>query len=131
LPGGACGAELTPDPAAFEASIVTGISDKMISELRILRACVKLLRFPEGSPQTLVSLARIGNFEIRMFRGHQVISGAVPLFWLELFDHRSSSSVDSCSCNEIEDAAVVFENFVSQVADLNDAFGSGGTETHS
>ena len=110
---------------------MTGISDKIICELRILRACVKLLRVPEGSPQTLVSLARIGNFEIRMFRGHQAISGAAPLFWLELFDHGASASVDSFSCNEIEDAVVVFENFVSQVAHSNDASGSGGTETHS
>jgi hypothetical protein len=109
--------------------IVTGISDKRINELQILRACVKLLRVPEGSPQPLVSLVRIGNFEIRMFRGHHAILSAVPLFWLELFDHGASASVDSFSCNEIDDAVVVFENFVSQIADSKGASGSGGTET--
>lgn len=66
-----------------------------------------------------------------MFRSHQAISDAVPLFWLELFDHGAGTSVDSFSCNEIEDAVVVFENLVLQVADLNDASGSGGTEMHS
>ena len=70
------GSDSIPDSAAFGASIVTGISDKTISELRILRACVKLLRVPEGITQALVSLARIGNFEIRMFRDHHAISGA-------------------------------------------------------
>ena len=53
------------------------------------------------------------------------------MFWLELFDHGAGTSVDSFSCNEIEDAVVVFENLVLQVADLNDASGSGGTEMHS
>jgi len=108
---------------------VTGISDKTISELRILRACVKLLRVPEGITQALVSLARIGNFEIRMFRDHHAISGAGPLFWLELFDHSASASVDSFSCNEIEDAVVIFDNFVLRAADLNAASGSGGTDS--
>ena len=78
----------------------------------------------------MVSLARIGNFEIRMFTDPQAISGVVPLFWLELFDHGASASVDSFSCNEIEDAVVVFENFVSQVADLT-VIRISGTETHS
>jgi hypothetical protein len=126
--GGACRAHSTPDPAAFEASIVTGISDEMTGELRILRGCVELL--PEHSPQTLVPLTRIGNFEIWMFRRDQAVPGAMPLFWLELFDHGAGASVDSFGCNETEEAVVIFENFVSQIADLNDASGSGGTETH-
>ena len=62
----------------------------------------------------MVSLARIGNYEVRMFEPSRIGSAEVPLFWMELFDHHTKRSVDSCSCHEIEDAVVLFQDFVSQ-----------------
>jgi hypothetical protein len=99
------------------------------TDLRIAQAYVKLLCIPEGSSEASVSLAWIGNCEIRIFEGSQASTDGMPLFWLELFDHRAKTSVDTFSCNEIEDAAVVFEDFIAQANDLN--AGSDGVETQS
>ena len=64
-------------------------------ELRIARAFVKLSSILEDGPEASVSLASIGNCEIRMFREPELDFGGVqPLFWLELFDHSTKRSVD-------------------------------------
>jgi hypothetical protein len=98
----------------IQGSIVSKIPDKTLSELRIARAYIKLLCIPEGRSGASVSLAWIGNCEIRIFEGPQVNLGGMPLFLLELFDHGAKTSVDSFSCHKIEDAVVVFEEFISQ-----------------
>jgi hypothetical protein len=99
-------------------SIVSRTSN--ITELRVAQAYVKLLCIPEGSAEASVSLAWIGKCEIRIFEGSQARTDDMPLFWLELFDHRAKRSVDSFSCYQIEDAAVVFEEFITQANDLNE-----------
>jgi hypothetical protein len=115
----------------MQDSIVSRISDKTLSELRIARAYVKLLCIPEGSSEASVSLAWIGNWEIRIFEGSQADFDGMPLFWLELFDHGAKTSVDNFSCHKIEDAVVVFEDFISQAVALNEASGPDGSETQS
>jgi hypothetical protein len=121
----------TPVSARIQDAIVSRISDKTLTELRIARAYVKLLCIPEGSSKASVSLAWIGNCEIRIFEGSQINTDGMPLFWLELFDHGAKLSVDTFSCNEIEGAVVVFEDFIAQANHLNQASGSDGAETHS
>ena len=54
-----------------------------------------------------------------MFRGREADVDGMPLFWLELFDHVTKTSVDSFRCDTIKDAAAVFEDFMSQGANLN------------
>jgi hypothetical protein len=115
----------------MQDSIVSRISDKTLSKLRIARAYVKLLCIPEGSSEASVSLAWIGNWEIRIFERSQADSDGTPLFWLELFDHGAKTSVDNFSCHKIEDAVVVFEDFISQAVALNEASGPEGSETQS
>ena len=39
-------------------------------------------------------------------------------FWLELFDHGTKMSVDGFICLRIKDAVPIFNDFVSQAADL-------------
>ena len=107
------------------------MSDKTLSELRIARAYIKLLCIPERSSVTSVSLARIGNCEIRIFDRPQANPDGMPLFGLELFDHGAKTSVDSFSCYEIEDAVIVFEDFISQAVRLNEASGPDGSGTQS
>jgi hypothetical protein len=51
------------------------------------------------------------------------------LFWLELFDHGAKKSVDSFGCYEIENAVVIFEDFISQAVRLNEASGLDGSST--
>jgi hypothetical protein len=130
--GGACRAELTSDSAAFRVrSIVSKIFDKTLSELRIARAYIKLLCIPEGHSGVSVSLAWIGNCEVRIFERSQANSDGMPLFCLELFDHDAKTSIDSFICHEIEDAVVVLEDLISQAGHLNEASGPDDAERHS
>jgi hypothetical protein len=94
-----------------------------LNELRIARAYGNLLSISEDSSKAAVSLASIGNCEIRMFLGR-----GRALFWLELFDHGTRMSVDSFGCNKIEEAAPVFEHLMSQAADLNDPDPDGAAQ---
>ena len=97
--------------------------------LRIAQALIRLSSLPRGSSTTSIALARVGNCELRIFEGTQASSDGVPYIWLELFDHSTNISVDSCSCQEIEQAAAIFEDFISQAARLNEASGPDDTET--
>jgi hypothetical protein len=88
-------------------------SEIEFSKLRIIRAYIKLLCIPEGTAK-MVSLARIGNYEVRMLEGSQDDSDAAPLFSIELFDHDAQSPVDNCSCYGIDEGAAAFRDFISR-----------------
>jgi hypothetical protein len=71
------------------------------------------------SPDVSVSLASISSREIRMLAGPAINLASAPLFWLELFDHSTNTSVDSFCCHKLKDAAPVFSDFLAQANDLN------------
>ena len=74
---------------------------------------------PEDGPEISLSLASIGNHEIRMLASPAVDLDNAPLFWLELFDRRTKTSVDSFCCHQLKDAVPVVCDFFTQVHDLN------------
>ena len=115
----------------MQGSIVNMIPERTRNKLRIAQAYVKLLCIPEGNSETSLSLTWIRNCEIRIFDGSHPDSDSIALFWLELFDHGAQISVDSFGCRELEDAVVVFEDFISQAVALNEASGPEGSETQS
>ena len=85
-----------------------------LGELRISQAYIKLLSLPQNAQGArMISLERIGCFEVLMFDVSPDSATDAPLFWLELFDHEAKSSVDSCSCTGIAQAVTVFDDFVS------------------
>jgi hypothetical protein len=89
------------------------------TELRITWALVRLLCIPESEPgPRMVSLARIGSYEVRMFEPSQTDSPDAPLFWMELFDHDMEICIDSCVCRSIKEAAAMFEHFISSTGNL-------------
>jgi hypothetical protein len=90
----------------------------MMTESKIKEAYVKLCAMREESPEASVSLAWIGSHEIRMLAAPEVDPDGAPLFWLELFDHSTKTSADSCSCRGFEDAVPVVYDFFAQVDDL-------------
>jgi len=98
---------------------MNGTSETALTELRIARAYIKLSCIPEDGSEASVSLASIGSSEIRMFRRRGADLDSMALFWLELVDHGTKTSVDSFRCQKIKDAVPVFENFLSQAVDLN------------
>ena len=88
-------------------------SDIEFSKLRMARAYTKLLCIPEGTAK-IVSLARIGNYEIRMLECSQIDTDATPLFSIELFDHDAKSRVAVCSCCGIEEGVAAYRDFISR-----------------
>jgi hypothetical protein len=97
----------------FRGSIVCAISDSNFSKLRITRAYINLLCLPQGDVG-MISLAWIGDYEIRMLDVPQTGAADEPLFLIELFDHDAQSQLDSHLCYEIEQGAAAFKAFVSR-----------------
>ncbi len=88
-------------------------SEIEFSKLRITRAYIKLLCIPEGAAK-MVSLARLGNYEVRMLESSQNDSDAAPQFSIELFDHDAQSLVDSCICYSLDEGVSAFQDFISR-----------------
>ncbi len=86
-------------------------------ELRITRAYTKLLSIPETTNGArIVSLLCAGNCEIRIFKPLRADPAEPSLFWMELFDYRSQSTLDSCCCRDVEIAVAAFNDFVEQAS---------------
>jgi hypothetical protein len=94
-------------------------SARTLTELIIAKTYVRLCATPEDNPEASVSLASIDGYEIRMLAGPAVDLDSAPLFWLELFDHSTKTSVDSFCCHRLKDAAPVVHEFFGQLDDLN------------
>src|SRR5437660_10032836 len=94
-------------------------SERMAAELLIARAFGRLSSLPDQGSEATVSLASLGNCEVRMFRSWQAHLESMPLFWLELFDHGARMSVDSFLCHKLKDAAPIVNDFMSQAALLS------------
>jgi len=88
-------------------------SDKEFRKLRITRAYIKLLCIPEDEAR-IVSLVRIGNYEVRLLDASQTDSTDTPLFCLELFDHDAQAAIDRCVCYDIDEGVAMFEDFTSR-----------------
>jgi hypothetical protein len=111
---------------------VSRTSRNKFNELRITQAYIALLCIPENADGArTVSLEWIGNHEVRIFETSHSGPTEAPLFWMELFDHGGPSSVDSCSCYEIEQAAIAFEGFVAQAKHSDEPPPPDGNATRS
>jgi hypothetical protein len=62
----------------------------------------------------MVSLALIGNYEVRMLGASKTDTDDGPLFLIELFDHDAQSSVDSNICCSIDEGVAAFQDFISR-----------------
>jgi hypothetical protein len=79
--------------------------------LRISRAYVSLLSRPEGDA-TVISLAWIGDYEIRMHAAPSDSAAKQPLFIVDIFDHDAQLSIGSRACHSVADGAVAFDEFL-------------------
>jgi hypothetical protein len=96
-------------------------SASTLTEFRISQAYFKLCAVPESTPGASVSLASIGSHEIRMLADLTTdLLDSTPLFWLELFDHSTKTSVDSYCCYRLKDAVPVVRDFFTQVDNSNE-----------
>jgi hypothetical protein len=82
-----------------------------LTTLRISRAYVSLLSRPEGDAAT-VSLAWIGDYEIRMHAAPPTSAAKQPLFVVDVFDHDAQLFIDSRACYTVAEGAVAFDEFL-------------------
>ena len=54
-----------------------------------------------------------------MLAGPAADLDSAPLFWLELFDHGTKTSVDSYCCHRLKDAVPVVSDFFAHIDDLD------------
>jgi hypothetical protein len=97
-------------------------TNKSFTELRLTRAYIRLFLVPEGDDGSrTVSLARFGNYDVRLVEMPTAATAVSPL-WMELYAHDSQTAVDSCSCEAIEEAVQVADELIAQARHLG-----GGT----
>jgi hypothetical protein len=99
--------------ARFQDTAMCTKSDTS-GRLRVTQAYIALLGIAGSFPPKMVSVTRMGEYEVRMFNGLPTESGDAAL-WMELFDHAGQVSLDSCSFREIDDAVSAFEQLVSGI----------------
>ena len=82
-----------------------------LTTLRVSRAYVSLLSRPEGEAGA-ISLAWIGDYEIRMHAAPPTGAAKQPLFIVDVFDHDGQLFIDSRACYTIAESAVAFDEFL-------------------
>ena len=88
---------------------------------RLNNAYVGLALMPECSDGSkTVTLKRYGDYEVRLIDFSQGGSTTDCLFWLELYCHTTRSSLDSCRCDDLDDAEAAADHLVSRAKQLHD-----------
>jgi hypothetical protein len=88
---------------------------------QLSNAYVGLALMPEsGDGSKTVTLKRYGDYEVRMIDFSQGRSSADCLFWLELYCHATRSSLDSCRCDDLEDAEAAADDLILRAKRLHD-----------
>jgi hypothetical protein len=82
-----------------------------LTTLRVSRAYVSLLSRPEGDAAA-ISLAWIGDYEIRMHAASPTSAAKQPLFIVDVFDHDAQLFIDSRACYTVAEGAVAFDEFL-------------------
>ena len=82
-----------------------------ITTLRVSRAYVSLLSRPDVDTAA-VSMAWIGDFEIRMHAAPPTSAVKQPLFIIDIFDHDAQLFIDRRACYAVAEGAVAFDEFL-------------------
>jgi len=99
----------------------TTLTKRNGSSGHLSNACVGLALMPEsGDGSKTVTLKRYGDHEVRLIDFSQGRSSADCLFWLELYCHTTRSSLDSCRCDDLDNAEAAADDFVSRAKQLYD-----------
>lgn len=90
------------------------------AELRLTRGYVELGVVPaDHNGAKTVSLARFGEYEVRLV---EIVpanrADAMPM-WLELYSHETQSGMDSCRCYDLEAAVQAAEELISRARTLD------------
>lgn len=100
-----------------------------ITERQLVRAYTRLFLVPkDGDGSRRISLARFGNYDVlivELARGKRA-----PQFWMELYKHDTDVVLDSCACDDLEQAAIAAEILIKQARKLYEKSGGCGKSRH-
>jgi hypothetical protein len=87
---------------------------------RLEQAYVALMLAPESEDGSrTVSLARFGEFEVRLVEIHHYTATDVSSLWTELYRHGIQSSLDSYRCEDLEGVEAAADQFTSRARVLH------------
>ena len=103
--------------------------------LRVTQAYVRLFFVPESEDGArTITLARFGNYEVRLVELVQSDGTCDPPLWVELYDRNIPGSIDSCSASDLEEMVCAAEQLLSEAKQLSEGaepgHGSGKVEQH-
>jgi hypothetical protein len=90
-----------------------------LTEQKLVRAYTRLLLVPqERDGSRRISLARLGNYEIFIIEFAQNVPAIAPRLWIELYAHDLRRGLDSCACEDLEQATIAARDLIAQARDL-------------
>jgi hypothetical protein len=98
---------------------MSGALEYSLTTLRISRAYVSLVTRSEGEA-TAISLAWIGDYEIRMHASQPTSGVERPLFVIDIFDHDAQAFIDKRACYTLAEGAAAFEKFLCMTEPIAD-----------
>jgi hypothetical protein len=66
-----------------------------------------------------VSLAKYGNYDVRLHEVKSADTAEMPHLWVELYANDIRASIDACGCDDIEAAAMAAEHIMSEAQKLD------------
>ena len=104
---------------AVGAAAVLGLLVHRFTERRLIQAYLKLFLAAQGEDGAkTVCLARFGSHEVRVIElWHDASASGFPV-WLELYEHDTHSTLDSCGCSELEEAVAAADELIAQARQL-------------
>ena len=92
----------------------------IFTETRLIRAYLALFLAPTRDDVTkTVTLARFGAYEVRLIELARTLCGRIPPVWIELYAHDLHCSLDSCGCEEFDEASTSADELISQAKELH------------
>ncbi len=89
-------------------------------ELRIARAYMRLAFVSQREDGAkAVSLGRFGGYEVLLVELAKGGIAADTQLWIELYDHDLQHGLDSCSCTDIEEAAIAARELIIRARQLD------------
>jgi hypothetical protein len=91
------------------------------AELRLVRDYLNAGRVPtDHNGAKTVSLARLGNYEVRLVEFVRTCPTDARPTWLELYSHETQSVIDSCCRYDIDEAVQAAEHLISIARQLDE-----------
>jgi hypothetical protein len=89
---------------------------------RVNQAYISLMLTPESDDGSrTVSLARYGVYEVQLVEVPHVGTRDASPLWINLYRRDTRCSLDSCRCDDLDDAEMTVQDLLSQAKRLHEA----------